>query len=405
MTPKWRNHSQAIAAPGASVERRPKTPRLQTASPAVSHAKTRSRQLRRSGASALPSRSRFRARATSGRNLCTSIGWPQAHRREAVPRPLHAHLGLEDREDEHVPAPTVVAAGLAEHTLEIEAVPPERVDAQHVVGVDLRLHAMHFQRVHRVRQSQARRLDPPTLAERARVTERGLDEREALHQMNAVQTHEADGRRAPLGRLDEQRERRRVVQGARDEFGVVRAGVAAMVEEWATDHLIEQGLVRPLREEAKLVPGRRAEDDPAARGDGCQRGVVENSLGDLGQVRAARALQRQLIEKLGAEERAVDHGARKNRARDSPRASVPGGLQERRESDGVSVLDLLEVQLEARHVATERRLDSLAESRRRGAREHTLVFEPHGLLVAGHAWRAWLQVGNHPRGQLNYGWD
>jgi hypothetical protein len=53
-------------------------------------------------------------------------------------------------------------------------------------------------------------------------------------------------------------------------------------EERAAYHLIEQGLVRPLREEAKLVPGGRAEDDPAARGDGRRRGVVEHSLGDLG---------------------------------------------------------------------------------------------------------------------------
>src|SRR5205814_4177735 len=140
--------------------------------------------LRRSGARALPRSKRFRPSAMSGRSLWTIIGPPEAHVREALLRALGAHLVLEDREDEDVPALAPVRLRLAQHALLLEPVAPQRVDAEDVVGVHLGLDAMDLEGVHRPCQRQARGLDAPARPNGPRVDDPGLQEREALGQVD-----------------------------------------------------------------------------------------------------------------------------------------------------------------------------------------------------------------------------
>src|SRR3989338_3049049 len=122
MTPTCRNCSHRMAVAGSAVERSPNTPRFQTASPAVRYAKRWFRRLQRSAVSALPSSSTLRPSATSGRSLWTSIGRPEAHVREPLARALRAHLAIEDREDQDVPALAVIGPRLAQAALQPEAV-------------------------------------------------------------------------------------------------------------------------------------------------------------------------------------------------------------------------------------------------------------------------------------------
>src|SRR6266571_7334647 len=132
MTPRWRNCSHAVACQGSVVQRRPSTPRFQTASAAASQAKTRLRWVFRPGSSALPRRTRFSPSAASGRSLCASIQpWrPEPHVRKRLARALCAQLVFEDTEDENIPPAAVPVTGLAEHALLAEAVAPQGVGTQ-----------------------------------------------------------------------------------------------------------------------------------------------------------------------------------------------------------------------------------------------------------------------------------
>src|SRR2546422_2862384 len=129
-----------------------------------SQAKSTLRRLLRSGARALASSRRFRPSARRGRSLWTIIGLPEPHVREALLRSLRAHLVLEDRKDDDVPALAPVRLRLAQHAFLLEPVATERVDAQDIVGVHLGLDAPDLEGVHRPRQRKARRLDAPARA-------------------------------------------------------------------------------------------------------------------------------------------------------------------------------------------------------------------------------------------------
>src|SRR5437870_12067689 len=59
------------------------------------------------------------------------IGFPEPHVREALLRALRAHLVLEDRKDDDVPALAPVRLRLAQHAFLLEPVATERVDAGH----------------------------------------------------------------------------------------------------------------------------------------------------------------------------------------------------------------------------------------------------------------------------------
>src|SRR5436190_10464134 len=136
MTPTWRNCSHVIAASGVAADRRPKTPRFQTASPAAKYANTRFLGLRRSGERAQPRRRRFRPRETRGRSLWRFIR-PQPHAGKAVVHERRPDVRHDDGEDEDVPPAAVVRARLTEPTFLREAVALQRVDAEHVVGEGL----------------------------------------------------------------------------------------------------------------------------------------------------------------------------------------------------------------------------------------------------------------------------
>jgi hypothetical protein len=171
----------------------------------------------------------------------------------------------------------------------------------------------------------------------------------------------------------------------------MRAGVPAVVEERAADHLFEERLVGPLGEESELVPGRRAQENASMRSDGTQASVVEYRLGNLRQLGATPLTpERQLVEQLGAQERAKNDGARQNRAVDAALARPSRCLQERGEPDCVGVLDLLEVDQEALRLVAKRRVDGTAESRHGGAREHPRVLEASTPQVSRHDPTTWM---------------
>src|SRR6266446_4288409 len=86
-----------------------------------------------------------------GRSLWMIIGFPEPHVREALLRALRAHLVLEDRKDDDVPALAPVRLRLAQHAFLLEPVATERVDAQDIVGVNLGLDAPDLEGVHRPR--------------------------------------------------------------------------------------------------------------------------------------------------------------------------------------------------------------------------------------------------------------
>src|SRR5207249_12226470 len=118
------------------------------------------------------------------------IGLPEPHVREALLRALRAHLVLEDRKDDDVPALAPVRLRLAQHAFLLEPVATERVDAQDIVGVGLGLDAPDLEGVHRPRERQARRVDAPARAYRPWVDDPDLQEREAIDRLDVEEPDE-----------------------------------------------------------------------------------------------------------------------------------------------------------------------------------------------------------------------
>src|SRR3990172_3481687 len=268
----WRSCSQTSAVAGSSLTRSPKTPRFHQASAPARQAKSFSRWLFRSGARAVPSSSRLSPRASRGASLWKIIApaCPEPHVGEVLLLSLLDHLLLEDREDQDVPALAVVAARAAEDALLSEAVPLERVDAEKVVGVHLRLHASQAERVHGEGQKEARGLDPPAFPEGAEVRHGRLEEGELLEEGDVVEAHVPDRGARSAERLDQQGQRGWIAPDQRGEVRVVGAEDPAEIEEVAADHLVQEGLVRPLLEERQVLQRGQADAQPHALEEGGQ---------------------------------------------------------------------------------------------------------------------------------------
>src|SRR5438128_11724695 len=88
-------------------------------------------------------------------------------------------LVLQDAEDEHVPALTVLVSGLAEDALLPQAVAPQRVGAQTVVFVHVGLDAARPQHVDRIVRDALAGLHTKSATGRLRAGEHGLQERVA----------------------------------------------------------------------------------------------------------------------------------------------------------------------------------------------------------------------------------
>jgi hypothetical protein len=133
-------------------------------------------------------------RARSGSSLWTlTPPLPEAHVGVLLPLPLMSHLVFQDGEDKDVAALPVVEVGVAEHSLLLEAIAGERVDARRIVGKHLGLDAMEAQRIHRVGNQEPRRLHAPASSTGGTRRHRRLEKGDGRGQADPVEPHEPDG--------------------------------------------------------------------------------------------------------------------------------------------------------------------------------------------------------------------
>src|SRR5207253_4306577 len=197
----------------------------------------------------------------------SQLGSVRAEQRDAVLLALLLHLVLEEPVDQYVPVLVVVEARLSEGALQLEAVAEERVLAQTVVRVGLRLDPADPEALQRVEDHQTPRLDAPAVAQRVGIGDHDLEEGVAVEEVDVEQPDEAGRRSTPSDGNDGGVELTAVPeQEVEEEVIATMIQVLILIEEVAAHHRVDERAIGPLGKARHVRAGERAEAHPLAVG-------------------------------------------------------------------------------------------------------------------------------------------